>query len=372
MESTIRRRLTHLRERHSVSQEVLSEALGFNNRQTLSDLESGKRNINASDIANAAKFFKVSIEYFTDPFELAGEARFSWRKSLNSNLDEIESFQIRAGRWITAYRHLSRLKGESVNSSLTQIELDKNSSHDDASSEGDAVSRALDLGIVPASKLASVLENRHDILVLYIDAATDISGAACQLGPLNTIIINRNEPENRRYFDMAHEFFHLITWDKMPPEHIEDNSNYQNNKKNKVEQLADMFAAGLLIPEHVVLNRIRQFNFPREIKDIAEWIKSFSATLKVSGQALKWRLVTLGYLTPAIAMKISDNELKIELSRDGQEVPPRFSHRFVETLGWGIENGHLSVRKAAEVIGLTIDELADLFVEHGLKTPFDL
>jgi hypothetical protein len=52
--------------------------------------------------------------------------------------------------------------------------------------------------------------------------------------------------------------------------------------------------------------------------------------------------------------------------------PLRFSRRFVETLGWGLSLGHISVRRAAQVIGTSVDDLADLFSEHGLKCPFDL
>lgn len=48
------------------------------------------------------------------------------------------------------------------------------------------------------------------------------------------------------------------------------------------------------------------------------------------------------------------------------------SHHFVATLGWGIEGGHLSARRAATVVGTSLNELGVLFTEHGLKTPFDL
>ena len=36
-----------------------------------------------------------------------------------------------------------------------------------------------------------------------------------------TILVNRHEPRGRRSFDLAHELFHVLTWDAMPPERIE-------------------------------------------------------------------------------------------------------------------------------------------------------
>ena len=81
-QTTIRRRLQALRERRDVSQAELSQALGFNDRQTLSDIELGKRQVAPVDLVRAAEFFGVDSDYFTDPLELAGEASFSWRSMI--------------------------------------------------------------------------------------------------------------------------------------------------------------------------------------------------------------------------------------------------------------------------------------------------
>lgn len=366
--SNIRRRLHALRERRNVSQAELSRALGFNDRQTLSDIELGKRSVAPLELVRAAEFFGVNTAYFTDPLELAGEARFSWRQAASS-ANDLESFESRAGRWIATYRHLSRLKGESVNSSLTRVDLTSKSSFEQAAAEGDAVSRALELGDVPSLNLASVLEEKLDTLVLLVDTVAGVSGAACQLGPLNTIIINRREVEGRRAFDMGHELFHLITWQEMPPRHIEEDGTLPRSYK-RVEQLADNFSSGLLMPSYAIADHVRRSPVPIDETEIAAWIRHAASHFHVSGQALKWRLVGLDLLKKAIAERISDASLRTE--SEGMPLPARFSRRFMETLGWGIDEGHLSVRRAADIVSTTIDDLADLFSEHGLKTPFDL
>ena len=80
-----------------------------------------------------------------------------------------------------------------------------------------------------------------DPLVLMVDAERDISGAACRLPELDAVLISRREFAGRRHFDLAHELFHILTWDAMPPEHSE---TARETGGNRVEQLANTFAAG--------------------------------------------------------------------------------------------------------------------------------
>jgi len=365
----LRRRLVGLRNRRNVNQAVLSDALGFNDRQTLSDIENGKRLISPEELVRAARFFRVEVDYFTDPLELAGEATFSWRKQIDG-VESIKQFESKAGRWIATYRHFSRLKGDSVNSSLTQIDLSEASTFEHALAEGDAVSRSLGLGDVPAIKVVDVLENQQNTLALFVDAPAEVSGAACQLGPLNTIIINRGESEGRRSFNLGHELFHLITWHQMPPPHIELEEELSSREK-RIEKLADHFAAGLLMPRQSVEAYVSANPLPNKNEKLAGWLRSGAAHFRVSGQALKWRLVGIGLIKKSVAMSIPDTNLRVEQG-SAERCPPRFSHRFISVLGWGIDQGHLSVRRAAQVTGSTVDDFANLFAEHGLKTPFDL
>ncbi|HEY4143504.1 XRE family transcriptional regulator [Pinirhizobacter sp.] len=369
-QTTIRRRLQGLRESRSVNQVELAEILGFNDRQTLSDIELGKRNVAPDELVRAAEYFGVDSGYFTDPFELAGEARFSWRKSSQAN--DLDSFEQRAGGWIATYRHLSRLKGESVNSFLARVDIHAKSSLIEAANEGEAVSRTLGLGDVPATNLATVLETKLDTLILHVDAADGISGAACQLGSLNTIIINRRESPGRRAFDMGHELFHLLTWQEMEPPHIEGGTGTSQRYRH-IERLADNFSAGLLMPRQAIESLMAKSPLPKNGEATwAAWIKDAASKLCVSGPAMKWRLVSLGLLKKAAAERIEDASLRLETRAGSHSLPPQFSRCFVENLGWGIEQGHLSVRRAARVMGTTVDDLSALFTEHGLKTPYDL
>ena len=103
----------------------------------------------------------------------------------------------------------------------------------------------LELGPMPELCLAAAMEEELGILVLMVDAQEGISGAACRLPKLDAVLIARREVAGRRNFDLAHELFHILTWDAMPPEHVEVASDFGGNR---VEQLANNFAASVLMP----------------------------------------------------------------------------------------------------------------------------
>lgn len=367
-QATIIRRLMGLRERRAVNQEDLSRALGFADRQTLSAIETGKRAIAPAELASAAQFFGVSVDYFTDPLELAGEGAFSWRES-NGDVTGLQQFQEQAGRWIATYRHLGKLRGTTVNSALVRVALTAKSSFEAAESEGEAVGRALGLGEIPADTLATALEDKLDTLVLLADTLPGISGAACQLGPLNTIIINRHESASRRAFDMGHELFHLVTWRDMPPPHLDPGNRITAPRARRIETLADSFAAGLLMPKASIDAYLIGRPVPKAEAELPRWLREGALRFHVSGPAFKWRAVSLGLIPKAVATRVADPALR---TTDGTAPPPRFSRKFAEMIGWGIAEGALSIRKAANVTGISIDELAALFDEHGLQAPFDL
>ena len=100
----------------------------------------------------------------------------------------------------------------------------------------------LGLGPVLALRLAAVMGEELRILVLMVDAQEGISGAACRLPELDAVLIARREVAGRRNFDLAHELFHILTWDAMPPEHVESAGDFGGNR---VEQLANNFAAAV-------------------------------------------------------------------------------------------------------------------------------
>lgn len=366
---TIRKRLKTLRQKADFSQQDLADKLGFKDRQTLQAIESGERKLSAEELINVAVVFNVELNFFTDPFRLVGEGNFSWRQPIQDP-EGLEHYEQLAGTWIATYRHLRQLRNEPTSPFLPKVGLNKDSSYEDACEIGEQIAKELDLGNIPSRYLAEKLQTELKILVLDVDAIPSVSGAACQLKDLNSILINRHEPPGRRNFNLAHEMFHLLTWDALPPEHCDYESGIRNRQRKHIERLAENFAAGLLMPIWCV----EPFFEERKDRELHEWLNTSAECLGVTSQALKWRMVNMEVLSKSEAEQIPDDLLANNGKTHASNInaPSMFGHQFMEMLGWGISEGHISVRKSATLLDMTVDDLYTLFDDHGIPSPFEM
>ena len=360
-------RFRALREERGLSQDDLARMFGFKDRQTVSAIETGARRVTADELMLALEKLDVPLEYFTDPFRLVGEGRFSWRQN-GVGAERLSEYERDAGCWIAAFRVLAPKVGHETPLMRRALGLTRRSRFEDAMLAGSRFVAEFGLGEVPATGLIEVMERELGILVLMMDACEGISGAACRLPELDTVLIARREVEGRRHFDLAHELFHILTWDAMPPEHSEE---ARENGGNRVEQLANSFAAAVLMPA-ATLERHGDWRSLGE-KELIARLNAVADDLRVTSSALRWRLVALGYLKPAVARALPDAALR----NNGREVgggamPALFSRPFVEVLGLAIEGGHVSMRRIAALLDLTVDDLVGLFVAHGVELPVEL
>jgi len=371
MNDLISLRFKHAREMRGLTQAQLTEKLGFKDRQTVAAIEAGQRKLSADELVRAMEVLGVDLDYFTDSFRLVGEGAFSWRKDRKTAANALAIFEERAGRWIATYRKLGEDQGVKTPILQRRLALTERSSFEDAMAAGEKLGAHWQLGDQPALKLESAIREQIGALVLCVDTPAGISGSACQVSGLNAILINRNELEGRRHFDLAHECFHLLTWEQMQPEHTEPiEGDYRGKGRQKrIEQLADNFAAALLMPERV-LSPLWQ---ARGQQDIHLWLNRTATTFLVSAKALKWRLINLGWLSKSEQSSMDDAKLTANGRPKKDQTSPRpFSAEFASRLHVALSKGKLSVRRAASLLDLAIEDLADLFRNYGLPVPFDL
>ena len=193
----------------------------------------------------------------------------------------------------------------------------RHSRFEDAIRAGERFVVEFGLGDVPALGLADVMERELGILVLMVEADRGISGAACRLPELDSVLIARHEVAGRRHFDFAHELFHLLTWDAMPPEHREE---ALETGGNRVEQLANNFAAAVLMPAEI-LARFGDWSRSGEEALIAP-LNTAAEALHVAASALRWRLVALDALSPAQARAVPEAALRNNGREHADDVPP--------------------------------------------------
>ena len=368
-------RIKALREQRELTQEQLAHLFGFNDRQTVSAIENGTRRVTAEELLLAVEKLGAPLHYFTDPFLLVGEGRFSWRQS-GLTEEQLLEYEHRAERWIAAYRHLAPQIGIASPLLRRTLGLTRRSSYEDAMQAGERFGAEFGLGPNPAEALVRVMEQELSILVLMVDAEPGISGAACRLPELDVVLIARAEVVGRRQFDLAHELFHLLTWDAMPPEHSESATTIGGNR---VEQLANNFAAAVLMPAAVV-EQYGPWAGLREA-DLVARLNRVADELQVTSSALRWRLVALDVLSKATATSLPEHALRnngrpsVEVEggiTEMDRLPPRFSKRFAEVISHAIDEGLLSIRRAATLLECTVEDIGDLFVEHGSERPVEL
>lgn len=359
-------RLKALRERRGLSQEQLAQTFGFKNHQTVAQIEGGQRKLSAEELVLAVGAFGVDLDYFTNPFLIVGEARFSWRRRTELEATELDAFETTAGEWIGAYRELSVATGNALSPIVHRLNLTRFDSYEAAETAGEGVAGFLKLGAVPSQRLAEAMQQQLSTLVLMVDAQPGISGAACLVRDLGAVLVNRNEPVGRRNFDLAHELFHVLTWDAMPPERLDDGVGSGKIQK-RIEQMAEKFASALLIPRDVLARH------PATEIDYA-WLNRTATALGVTSRALKWRLVSIGVMDADTARTFDDRLLSHNGQPDARQgaLPPLFGRPFMTVMADGIEKGHVSVRRIAKMLGVSIDGLGELFDAHGIARPFDM
>ena len=365
--SAIGARIKARREELGFSQEAVAGHFGFNVRQTLSAIETGERRVTAEELLKAAEVLAAPLDYFTDPFLLAGEGRFSWRQAGIAS-KALDGYERDAGRLIAAFRTLGAQLGRKPPLLRRTLGLSKTSSYEDAATAGERFAAEFQLGAAPALRLGDAMERELGILVLMVDAIPGVSGAACHLPELDAVLINRKEVPSRRHYDLAHELFHILTWDAMPPERLEDT---RGPIRGRVEQLADTFAGALLMPS-AALEPFGAWTGLDE-DDLAAKLNDAAEVLGVTSVALKWRLVAVGPLPKAAALAVDDAKLRHNGRPDARRpLPPLFSRAFAQLLAEALDAGKLSARRAASLLSLAIDDLAAVFAAHGVAVAVDL
>jgi hypothetical protein len=56
----------------------------------------------------------------------------------------------------------------------------------------------------------------------------------------------------------------------------------------------------------------------------------------------------------------------------GREPPPLYSKAFMEVMALAIKEGRISARRAADLLDITIDDIADLGARHSVDVAIEL
>jgi Zn-dependent peptidase ImmA (M78 family) len=321
------------------------------------------------ELVRMAKALHVDATILLQPEEETTVPRVLWRRG-SSPLNRAREAQLleRARR----YAQLEEWCNELPARSLPDLRVDPatTSSHDIENFAED-VARALELGPVPARTLEKTLEEDFGVKIFYesLEKESDADcSAACVRSDFGAaILIDASEKPWRRVFSLAHEVFHLVTWTAVnaawgpaSAAKIEEPQWY-----DKLERLADEFAANLLMPGSALRIRFdakmqRRPDGKIEAFDIAQLASEFG----VSTQALVIRLQRLGRLSSQQRSALLKDETLRTAFRQMQphavDRPIPFPVRFRELARCAFLRGEIGKATVARFLETNVATLSDL------------
>lgn len=352
-----------IRENRSMSQGQLAHLMGWGTHVIVSNIEAGTRELKASELVKIAECLKTDIHKLLgrDQFVPTG-AYFFWRGT-PENVTMASSALIKKA---DDYVFIERIVGaQNEFQKLSHYDLDiENTTKQQIERWAEEIRRALDLGRYPVHSLVKVLEENFGIRFILDDFEFGGSGATFSSKDFGAcIFLSSKDPFWRQNFSLAHELFHLITWNVDLFEKINnDEALYSKNEK-----LADWFAASLLMPIEIFRDEINKI-FASGQKFNLSHIFSLSHQFGVAAESVIYRIVSAGYLEFSSAQRIiassefkGANKVQIE-SRGKVEI----SDRLLRLSHYALMNGKLSRTKFAKMIGVSLHQLPKYLAERGL------
>lgn len=135
----------------------------------------------------------------------------------------------------------------------------------------------------------------------------ELSGVLIKEGARTVICYNAQHHENRRRFTVAHEIGHFVLGhpgemfvDKTLREKAvvvrRDGRSSEGTDKHEIE--ANRFAAELLMPRDIIDEEVRKRLAKAKMPSPKSIVIEMARLFRVSGQAMEFRLVNLGFLIP--------------------------------------------------------------------------
>jgi len=355
-------RIRSLRKKLGITQQVLAEQVGFSAYQIVSEIERGGRDVKAWELVRIADALHTEVRYLLAEHEPA-PAHVLWRDYPEEGATEMEASFLKS---CTQYHALESLLGMTPKRDLPVLELNpETASYGDVRLAARNVANALDLGGRPAASLIAVLEGDYSVKIWY-KALAEAGSAASAVGDFGYgILMHREQAPWRRNFSFAHELFHLVTRTTISKESVGDN----HSLTDKVERLANEFAANLLLPADVLEVEIEARVKHGRISygDLVELARDFD----VSTEALLWRMVHYRRLTADQVRAVLNDPRFRSTDRSTMSAnwrqPAPLPERFVRLAFLAYKRAKLSRARLAQLLETSLLDLSSTLLEYGFE-----
>ena len=341
-------RLKHARQAMNLTLADVAQRTGIGS-STLSEFENAKREPRLPQLKDLADLYRRSTTFFLEEGPCCRETVL-WRQKPTS--PDAESVQAELLRLTEQYCNLETWCEDFEELDLPMASGDRERfGYSQAERLAHIFRTRYGLGERPGQSLLRVLEEVCKVKVFHM--AFEPSGsAACTLSDHYgaAILLNSKNVRWRRNFDLAHELFHLLTWNVFRQR---DASSAVEASAGE-EKLATCFARNLLMPQEplrIAIDSQRGDRTKLSFDDLFEVARQFD----VSVEALLWQMTFVFSLSKEIVGQTIE-KLRDRMAFWDQrqhDTPPKRPLRFEALANEALRKGLISTGRYAEYLGIT-------------------
>jgi len=316
---------------------------------SLSEFENGKREPRLSQLAALARVYKKPITFFLED-ETPSQETVLWRERPSQNAEAIEHDFLELCR---RYSNLERWCNDVIAPELPNVNQSQSSfSFLRAEEVAQKVRKELNLGDRPSFSLLQVLEDKCGVKIFH--QKIEPSGTAASVKSVRygwAILLNSKNSQARRNFDLAHELFHLLTWEVFG-HNLEGQSGLPNAEE---ESFANAFASYLLMPDEEMRSAVEKRKRDNKLSLAA--IGEIAHQFQVSAEAAVWRVHRLYGLdrekTITAIKQISGRHSYGQAQSETGDELLRLPGRYQDLAYRALQQGELSIKKFAEYMNIS-------------------
>jgi len=343
-------RLRYARERAGLKGPQVREMTGIG-PSSLSEFEKGRRQPSLAQLQKLASAYRRSLSFFLEEGSIPQE-QVLWREKPEREAADLEAHFLRL---CEQYHNLEVWTGEELPVCLPQTSgRAERYGYSDAEALAKRVRDALELGDRPGLALLPVLEEVCGVKIFHLDFEPTGTAASVKSETFGAgVLLNAGNVRWRRNFDLAHELFHLLTWDIFR----EPVANGATSlcATGEEERLAQCFAVNVLMPSDAVRAALN-----RKVKDgrlPLEGLFDVARQFDVSVEALLWHMHNLHMLSDdADATKALIERAKSlsPMFEERRHTPPeKLPERYKSLAIKALRHGAMSVGRFAEYLDIS-------------------
>jgi len=360
----ISKRLQSARENIGLTLKEVAEKTGIDD-SCLNAYEKRRSQPRLSQLSKLAEVYQVPLSFFFEE-KIPEPQVVLWRKKPENE----KAIQAQFLKFCTQYRQLETWAGERVVRTLPDNldDFGVQFGYSQAAVLADRTRQAMGLGDYPGESLYSVLEEVYGVKIFHLDLG-ELGTAACAESPLfgYAILLNPKCCSWRRNHDLAHELFHLLTWER-----FKHNEGICQPSENE-EKLAACFAANLLLPENPVREAVCKLA-DEEHRITLSRLDSIARQFAVSLESLLRRMHFLyGWKEEQTKVYIDEAKKYIQKNpRPDGGTPSAYPERYRMLAIRVFRSGGLSLRRFAEMMNISrreAEQYIDKDVDYEIPTP---